>query len=203
MSKSKKRRMGVGKVVAWVAGIVATIISGVVVVWLTTGNPSSEGPGYTVEIPTPTADTPVSQVWKEGDLTLPVSISDRGQAADLDAGRLLQLGTSISASDADIIVRQAVHGVVVEPGLSKGDGVTFDARFTGVNDRSVGRDGCAAAAISPQTSNHLELTSDIDVGSHICMVTTHGRLAEFEIVSIDLSSATRDVQIAFVVWVRE
>ena len=110
---------------------------------------------------------------------------------------------SIPASDADLIARRFVHGVVLEPGLSKGDGVTFDARFTEVNDAAVNQEGCEAAAISPQASNHLQLSSDVDVRSHICMVTTQGRLAEFEIVRTDLSGTTWEVEIAFVVWPRE
>ncbi len=191
--------MTAGKVIGWIAGIVGAVIAGVIVVWLTSGGPQTQ-PTPTRTRPSPTATAPAPTVWREGDLTIPVSAGNSGRVADLDAGRLLPLGTSIPASDADIIVRQTPHSVVIEPGLSKGDGVTFDARFTAVSDGAIGRDACADAAISPQASNHLQLSSDIDVRSHVCMVTTNDRLAEFEIVRVDLSSTAREVEIAFVVW---
>ena len=198
MSKSENQHMGVGKVVSWIAGIVGSVIAGVVVVLITTGNHSSKGPGPIVDTTSSTA-----KVWKQGNLTIPVSSVNTGRVADLDSGRLLPLGTSIPVRDADIIVRQAVHGIVVEPGISKGDGVTFDARFIAVNDASVGREGCADAEASPRASNHLQLFSAINVGSHICMVTTKGRLAEFTVTSVELSRKPRQVRIKFVVWTRE
>jgi hypothetical protein len=203
MIQSTNRQLTIGKVIAWIAGIVGAIIAGVAVFLITTGNLGLGGLAGGVGVPSATADSPVSRVWKEGNLTLPVSSSDGGQAADLDTASLLPLGTSIPASNADIIVRQSPHSVVLEPGLSQGDGVTFGARFTDVNDAAVGREGCVAAAISPRASNHLQLSFDIDVGSHICMVTNQGRPAEFKINRVSLSGSTQEVELAFVVWMRE
>ncbi len=146
----------------WLAGIAATVIAGLLLSWLTSGDgqttdtipiPATERPTRTVIPPTPTVAEPEPAIWQEGTLIVPVSSVDRGQAADLDTGNLLMLGTSISADGADLLVRQSPGPVVIEPGLSQGDGVTFEARFTEVNDAPVGQEGCAAAAISPEASN--------------------------------------------------
>lgn len=151
--------------------------------------------------PTPTP-TPAPEVWREGTLDVPISAGDTGRAADLDSGQLLPLGTSMPAGGDDLIFRQAVHGIVMEPGLSMGDGVTFDARFARVGDGPAGRDGCGAA-IGSRVSNHLQLFSAIDAGSHICMVTTQGRLSEFEILNIELSRSQRQIEIRYTTWANE
>jgi hypothetical protein len=214
MSNLKLEQTGCRKVMTWIAGIIATIISGVIVIWLTTGIPSplnseadsdpglDPGPESTIA-PTPTTEEPAPQVWKEDTLSIPVANGGNDQVADLDTGTLLQTGTSIPVDDADLMIRQAVHGIFFEPGVSQGDGVTYDARFIDVNDAAVGQEGCADAAVSSEISNHLQLSSDVDVGSYICMVTTQGRLAEFTVTSVDLSSSPLQVEIAFVVWARE
>ena len=99
------------------------------------------------------------KIWKTGTLTIPLNNSNSGEVADLDNGRLLRLGTSIPAAGADISIRQSVHSIILEPGLSKGDGITFDARFIAVNDSPVGKEGCLASLVSPEVSNHLQLSS--------------------------------------------
>ena len=194
----------------WLAGIAATVIAGLLLSWLTPGQdpdptsiPPTERPPSAEATDTPTVTEPKPAIWQEGTLTLPVSGSDSGQAADLDAGNLLMLGTSVPVDDADILVRQSPHSIVIEPGLSRGDGITFEARFTEVNDASVGQAECTAATISSKASNHLQLFSDIDVGSHICMVTTQGRVAEFEIINTNFSGSSNEVEIAFIVWARD
>lgn len=144
-----------------------------------------------------------SKIWKEGKLIIPVSTSNSGSVADLDNGKLLPLGTSISAAGADILIRQSIHSIVLEPGLSKGDGITFDARFLTVNDHSVGKDGCSASLVSPEASNHLQLSSDIDIGSHICMVTSEGRIAELNITKLNFTGNSRNAEIEYVVWQKE
>jgi hypothetical protein len=193
MSRRRTRLLG------WIAGIAGSVITAVILFFLIEPggllNPDPESPSDDGKA---TADE--GKVWRQGTLAVPVSAGDRGQVADLDAGRLLPLGTSIPAGDADLSVRQAVHGIVIEPGLSKGDGVTFSARFVRVGDAPAGRDGCAAAAISPAASNHLQLSSDLHAGSFVCLITTQGRVAEFEVVKFDESR--REVTIAFTVWER-
>ena len=83
------------------------------------------------------------------------------------------------------------------PGI---DGVTFEARFTKISDSAIGYEGSAAAAIAPSVSQHLALSSVIDVGSRVAMVTTEGRLAEFTVTKIDLSRNPGLIDIAFTVW---
>jgi len=141
-----------------------------------------------------------AKVWKEGILTIPINSSFGKRAADLDAATILPLGTSVPSEGVDVLFRQSVHGIVMEPGESKGDGVTFDARFVAVNDSKVGMDGCITAAVSPKVSNHLQLSSAIDVGSHICVVTTEGRMAEISITNSNLNGSPRNVEIEYVVW---
>ena len=143
------------------------------------------------------------KIWKTGKLTIPFNNSHSGKVANLDNGRLLLLGTSLSAAGADISFRQFVHGIVLEPGLSKGDGITFDARFLAVNDHSVGKKGCSASLVSPKTLNHLQLSSDVDVGSHICMVTSEGRMAEFSITKLNFKESPGNVDIEYVVWQKD
>ncbi len=135
-----------------------------------------------------------------GTRTIPVSSGNSGQALDLDNGSLLVLGTSQPAGDADLVVRQAVHGVVLEPGLSHGDGLTFDARFVRVADKAGGHDVCADAAVNGKVGNILTVSSDVQVGSHVCMVTNKGRLAEFEITKTDFAGSPRSLQMNFVTW---
>lgn len=159
-------------------------------------------PATPVPSESPPAQTE-SKVWREGDLKIPVAVGNTGRVADLDSGQLLPLGTSLPVRDADLAVKQAVHGVVVEPGVPRGDGETFDARFTRVGDSPAGRDGCAAASVAPKVSPHLLLSSDIGVGSHVCLVTTQGRLAEFEILKVELDGQQRELEARYTVWVSE
>lgn len=148
-------------------------------------------------------DESTVKIWKEGKLLIPLNNTNSGEVADIDNGRLLRLGTTVSASGADISIRQSVHSIIIEPGLSKGDGITFDARFIAVNDSSIGKDGCAGSLVSSDVSNHLQLSSDVNVGSHICMVTSEGRLAEFSITNLNLEGSSRNVEIEYEVWSKE
>ncbi|MFT5821511.1 MAG: hypothetical protein ACI8ZM_002764 [Crocinitomix sp.] len=145
----------------------------------------------------------VSNIWKEGTLKIPVSRHNGGRVADLDSGMLLFLGTSVSAIGADIVVRQSIHSIVMEPGLSKGDGVSFDARFISVNDEKIGREGCVKALMLPEISNHLQFSKEIGIGSYIGMITTDGRLAEFNIVNTNWSADPAEIEISFMVWNKE
>ena len=150
------------------------------------------------------APTPIppstDEVWREGTLQIPLSTGDTGQAADLDSGRLLRLGTSEPAGDADLAVKETSDDVVVQPGIPHTDGVTFEARFLLVGDTDPDRNRCATAATGSGASDHLLLLSDIDVGTHVCMVTTQGRLAEFEILDAKLNGQQRWVEIRYTTW---
>lgn len=139
-----------------------------------------------------------SHVWKEGSLTIPVLARDTGMAADLDDGHLLPIGTSISAPDADIAISQSPHAWIIQPGLSKGDGITFDAHFYSVGDSPAGYDNCRNMVLSQNPNDILALGSSLNVGSYVCMSTNQKRLAEFEVVSVD--SEQRKMDIKYTVW---
>jgi len=139
-------------------------------------------------------------VWREGTLQIPLSTDDTGQAADLDGGRLLSLGTSELAGDADIAVKDTSNDVAFEPGAPNTDGFTFGARFVLIGDTFLDRNRCAAAATGSAGSDYLLRLSDIDVGTHVCMVTTQGRLAEFEILDTKLNGQHRWIEIRYTTW---
>jgi hypothetical protein len=183
-----------GRAFEWIFGIIGAVIAGLLTTWLTGSWPMIAAFFGFVTI------TP--EVWREDRFVVPVSLGNGGKAADLDAGRLLAVGTSVSAAEVDLIVRQSVHGVVMEPGLPNNGTDTYNARFTRVSDNKVGRDECKDASVAAKVSNHLQLESEIRVGSHVCMVTTQGRLAEFEITNVDLSPTKRQVEIKTVVWIK-
>jgi hypothetical protein len=152
--------------------------------------------------PTPIPSS-IDEVWREGTLQIPLSTEDTGQAADLDGGRLLRLGTSELAVDADIAAKDTSDDVALEPGVPQTDGVTFEARFVLTSDTSFDRNQCAAAATGSGASDHLLRLSDIDVGTHVCMVTTQGRLAEFEILDTKLNGQQRWVEIRYTTWANQ
>ena len=159
-------------------------------------------------IPTVTeAPTPVPSfiyaVWREGTLQIPLSTEDTGQAADLDSGRLLRFGTSEPGGDADIAVKETSDDVLFEPGILHTDAVTFEARFVLVGDTDPDRNRCAAASTGSGASDRLLLLSDIDVGTHVCMVTTQGRLAAFEILDAKLNGQQRWVEIRYITWANQ
>jgi hypothetical protein len=81
-----------------------------------------------------------------------------------------------------------VHGGVVEPVVSKGDGGTFGARFIRIGDAPAGRDRRADAAAVPEVLDQHLRSSDIGVGSYVCMVTIQGQLTVSEIRKIKLAS---------------
>jgi hypothetical protein len=176
-----------------IVGIVFPVIATVLATWITGSWPKiSSFLGFQPIKP--------DQVLREDRVNLPVTGAAARHAADLDGGRIVPIGTSLSSSDADLVARQTPHGIVLEPGFPKDDTDTFEARFTGVSDAPVGRGGCAKSSIAPKVTNHLQLGPDIHQGSHVCMVTTQGRLAEFEISKVDLSSTKREVEIRTIVW---
>jgi hypothetical protein len=195
-----------------VAVVIALLVGGTSPWWWTeifTGKNENGTTEPTTELPKEIpnneemSDNTDSKIWKQGKLSIPFNNFGSGEVADLDNGKLLMLGTSISATGSDISIRQSVHSIVLEPGLSRGDGTTFDARFIAVSDSPLGREECSASLVSPTASNHLQLSSDIDVGSNICMVTSDGRLAEFSISKLNLTDNPRSVEIEYVVWRRE
>ena len=95
-----------GQLLKWIAGIVGSVIAGVLVLWLV-------GPGGFLNAdPTPEPD-PLT-VWRQGTLVIPLTVGDRGQVVDLDGGRLLPLGTSISARDSDMKSRETGTGPNME-----------------------------------------------------------------------------------------
>lgn len=141
---------------------------------------------------------PSNRIWRQGTLSISAAIGGQGSAADLDRGGLLPIGTSISALDADVLVGSSPHGIVIQPGLPKSDGVSFDGRFVRVQDAPAGPADCAEAAISPSVSGILVLESNLHVGQYVCMVTTQGRLAVFEVVRFD--NVRKEMTINYTVW---
>lgn len=181
-----------GRFFEWLAGIASTVIAGVLIAWLT---------GVISEPPYVGGSN--DKKGREHRLILPIPAGDPRHAADLDGARMVPLSTSATTSDADLIARQTIHGIVMEPGVSKNGTNTFEARFTRISDNKVGREGCKDASVAPHVSNHLQLESDRRAGSHVCMVTTQGRLAELEIMKVDLSPTRREVEIKTVVWAKD
>lgn len=142
---------------------------------------------------------PTDAVWREGTLEIPVGGDHAGQVADFDTGELIPGEGSQEARDADLTVRDDGDEIVLEPGISKRDG-TFYARFVMVNDEAAGREGCAAGDGGPAHSGLLRLFAEIEVGSHVCVVTTQGRVAEFEIVAAKLNGRQRWLEVRYTTW---
>ncbi len=146
--------------------------------------------------------TPISThaVWREGTLEIPVEGDNTGPVADFDAGELVRVEGPQEARDADLIVRDTGDEVVLEPGIRQPDGATFYARFVMVGDEAAGIDGCATGDSGKTTFTRLRLFAEIEVGSHVCLVTTQGRLAEFEIVAAKLNGKQRWLEVRYTTW---
>lgn len=190
-----------GNAAKWLMGIVASVIAGVIVVWLTGGSTSNsesasvqrtQGPTITPTwtltptiTPTVTA-TSDPTIWREGNLILPI---DGSYGADLDNAQRIIMGTSISG-DADVVIQYSPGGSVIGP--------TSNSSFTAVNDSQAGRTGCSAVAGSPITNRIFSLGNNATMGMHFCMVTSQNRIAEFELIR----SNSSEVEISFTVWKR-
>jgi hypothetical protein len=138
----------------------------------------------------------------QGNLEIPISSSNSGSAADLDEGNLITLGTAISPRNADILAYQSVHDIIIQPGVSKGDGITFDAQFLKMADRTIDYQECKEAGSLEKISQHIP-SSNIKKGSCICMRTTEGRLARFTVIKENYSGNNRSIEIDFIVWKKE
>lgn len=151
------------------------------------------------EVINPPEQEETNNIWMQGSLEIPIGSSNSGRAADLDEGNLIPLGTSISPRGADILAYQSVHDIIIQPGVSKGDGITFDAQFLKMADRSIDYQECKEAGSLEKISQHIP-SSNIKKGSCICMRTTEGRLARFTVIKENFSGNNRSIEIDFFVW---
>lgn len=145
------------------------------------------------------APTPTPVIWQKGTLELPVEGESADQAADLDADKIVREEDEDGRLDADLAARVDGDEILLEPGLVSPDG-GFYAWFVTVNDEPAGRNGCAAGEGKRVSSNSLQLSKDVEIGSHICLVTTEDRIAEFEIIGAKLTGRQRWLEIRYTTW---
>lgn len=150
--------------------------------------------------PATATPTPSPMVWLKGTLEIPVSSDNDGQMADFDAGELIRVEKSEEARDADLGVSVDGDELVLEPGAGKPDGAAFYARFVTIGDEAAGREGCADRESGPGVSSPLLFPTEVEVGSHVCMVTTEGRIAEFEILGAKLTGRQRWLEVRYTTW---
>lgn len=170
----------------------------------TAPSPPAEAPTLT-PTPIPTAKpvtatpTPTPAIWQKGTLELPIEGENVDQAADLETGKMVRAEDEEDRRDADLAARVDGDDILLEPGLGNGDG-GFYAWFVSVNDEPAGRNGCAAGDGKRASSSRLQLSRDVEIGSHVCLVTTENRIAEFEIVGAKLTGRQRWLEIRYTTW---
>jgi hypothetical protein len=152
--------------------------------------------------PTP-VPSPELEVWSEGTLQISLSSEDSREGADFDDGDVIRADASEATSDSDIFVTETEDGIVIEPGLRQNDEDDFGARFflVGAGDKDI--NGCAASARPSMPDQQLLLFSEIDVGDHMCLMTTEDRPAEFELVDAKLTGRQRWLEIRYTTWVAQ
>jgi hypothetical protein len=140
---------------------------------------------------------PSVEVESEGTLEIPVSEDEGEGLADIDGGSLIRAGGSDEMGGADIAVTVADGAIGFEPGTS-GTEKGVAARFLLIgNDGDI--DECATASRAQSIPDRLELP-DLDGGGYVCMTTTEGRRAGFEIADSKLNGRERWIEIRFIVW---
>ena len=206
----------------WTAilGLVATIVTLLATIGGTAGVFQSGGttaggqgtapsPPAEAVTPTPTpiptvktmtaTPTPTPAIWQKGTLELPVEGENVDQAADLGTGEIVRDEDEEGRRDADLSARVDGDDILLEPGLGSSGG-GFYAWFVTVNDEPAGRDGCAAGEGKAVPSGGLQLSKDVEIGSHVCLVTTEERIAEFEIIGAKLTGRQRWLEVRYTTW---
>ena len=143
---------------------------------------------------------PSPAIWRQGTLEIPIHGDNQGQAADFDAGKLVLVETPEEAREADLGVREDGGDVLLEPGIVDSGDSRFYARFVAINDEAMGRDGCATGGGGSVSTSHLRLFTDVEVGSHVCLMTSRGRTAEFEIMAAKLNGKQRWIELQYSTW---
>ncbi|HET8943830.1 MAG TPA: hypothetical protein VFO59_03535, partial [Dehalococcoidia bacterium] len=146
--------------------------------------------------PATATSMPTPAIWQKGTLELPVEGENVDQAVDLDTDEIVRDEDEDGRLDADLAARVDGDEILLEPGLVSPDG-GFYAWFVTVNDEPAGRNGCAAEEGKRVSSNSLQLSRDVEIGSHICLVTTEDRIAEFEIIGAKLTGRQRWLEIRY------
>lgn len=177
----------------------------------TTAGGQGSAPSPPAEAPTPTptpiptakpvaaTPTPTPAIWQKGTLELPVEGENADQAADLDTGKMVRAEDEEDRRDADLAARADGDEIELDPGFS-GPDAGFYAWFVTINEEPAGRDGCAAGEGKQVPSSVLQLSKDVEIGSHVCLVTTEGRSAEFEIIGAKLTGRQRWLEIRYTTW---
>ncbi|UJH91450.1 hypothetical protein LZ575_01295 [Antarcticibacterium sp. 1MA-6-2] len=199
MTEKKRNSNTVSQII--LAVVVALLAGGTAPWWWGEVFPAKDNDD-TEEVVNLTEQEETNNIWRKGRLEIPISSSNSGRVADLDEGNLIPLGTSISPRDADIFAYHSVHDIIIQPGVSKGDGITFDAQFLKMADRSIDYQECKEAGSLDKISQHIP-TSNIKKGSCICMRTTEGRLARFSLIKENYSGNNRSIEIDYIVWKKE
>lgn len=143
--------------------------------------------------------TPTPVIIKTGTLDVPVNEGDINEAADIDSGKVIRIEKSEEARLADLIIMDDDDGLSLKSGVLGEEG-GYGARFITVSDEAAGRALCVKAAGLGGAVTSLQFPSDIEVGSHVCLVTTEEHVAEFEIVAAKLNGRQRYVEIRYTTW---
>jgi hypothetical protein len=149
--------------------------------------------------PVTATPTPTPAIWQKGSLELPIEGENADQAADLDTGKVVRQEDEDDRRDADLAARVDGDEIELDPGFS-GPDAGFYAWFVTINEEPAGRDGCAAGEGKRVPSSSLQLSKDVEIGSHVCLVTTEGRIAEFEIIGAKLTGRQRWLEIRYTTW---
>lgn len=142
--------------------------------------------------------TPSVVVEREGTLEIPVSEDEGEGLADIDGGSLIRVGDSDETEGADLAVTLADGAIGFEPGTGRTER-DLSARFILIGSKDEDIEQCATVSLAQVVPDRLELR-DVDGGGYVCMTTTEGRRAGFEIADTKLNGRERWIEIRFIVW---